>query len=166
MNLRKYLTRFLIIQLAILSTLTGSLVYDLSTSKVDPELKPYLEEFKEIAFEHGVIINDSNMNFVFADTEENILGQCIIWNYGKRAVQISRRDWALLNNPEARYWIVFHELGHCLLSLDHQEGYIHKDGLLLPKTMMVPTLPLDYKFLWKNYKNYYLDQLFSLKPNF
>ena len=86
---------------------------------VDPVLQPYFD-----AFQTTIGYPSSGINGQFADTESNpnplgeTIGECTIYSDGTRTIQIDSGFWARADESE-RIQLIFHELGHCALNLQH-----------------------------------------------
>ena len=89
-------------------------------AQVTEELVPYFEQFEAEALERGVTVNWGSLNIsgeIQAIDENQIVGQCAT-RTGSRAVTIDNLFWAGASTLEREY-VVFHELGHCVLSRSH-----------------------------------------------
>lgn len=81
---------------------------------IDSEFKPYLACFeKNINQEFGQV---SGMIF----SSRTALGRCIEHDGGLRQILINPIEWLNLDFYEKEY-LIFHELGHCLLDLEHDD---------------------------------------------
>ena len=87
---------------------------------VDPELKPYVDEYKALAkarnliFTHEVTVGFTKIK------ENNIIGWC---NYGFtfREIDIDRPFWNATSNL-GKKMLIWHELSHCYCDRDHDYG--------------------------------------------
>ncbi len=94
--------------------------------QIDKGLQVYLDKFIEEAKKRGITITTENLILKFGTTTEEICGRCIkVKNDGQRTVTIidNLNCWqqAPYENREA---LVFHELGHCLLSRVHRDDFL------------------------------------------
>lgn len=106
-------------------------------ANVDPELKPYVDEFDQ---ETGA---RSHVNMVF---EENVIGKngkivAGVCRYSgnvftPNTVSINKNYWGTIPVP-MRKSLVWHELGHCVLDLDHNED-LTPEGY--PASVMYPSV--------------------------
>lgn len=80
---------------------------------VDSELAPYFDRF-----DSDIGANTSGINAYMAPQTYPTIAQCILYSNGRRDIQVDPTIW---NNADdsAREQILFHELGHCALFLDH-----------------------------------------------
>jgi hypothetical protein len=88
----------------------------------DVELKPYLDQFVSDGAKRGVTLDPSTIGLSFVDSYQvsTMIGQCSgTTKMGN--ITILRGYWERAH-PIERMSIMYHELGHCLLKLDHVEG--------------------------------------------
>lgn len=75
-------------------------------------------------------------------------------------IVIDINEW---NKPDIDYWrreeLVFHEYGHCILDLDHDDSEIILNGEKIPRTIMHHQMFSGNIYL--RYREYYLTELFS-----
>lgn len=100
----------------------------------DPEFRPYLTAFQQDAKKYKVgCYSTSSMHFV-TELEKDIAGYCLP---GERIV-ISRQTWDNLQDIE-KSTLIYHELGHCSLGLDHTAP--NEWALMNPR--LLPTYMLE-----------------------
>ena len=96
--------------------------------RVSPQLIPYVEDFRDDAIYYEAACWGTNYirlvnNFSMPGFEDTVIGLC----YPHIGVEILRSYW-----DDATEWekkaLVYHELGHCSLGLDH----IQEHGIMLP----------------------------------
>lgn len=110
---------------------------------VDPELKGYIDEFdREIGT--NSFVNATFVPYMPNKTESNLLGVCLYSGsvFAPNTIQVDRGDWDFMTDTE-RKQLMWHELGHCVLGLKHDETIL-EDGY--PKSIMFPQLMPD--FIW------------------
>lgn len=114
------------------------------------ELNRYVEDFEE---EYGVYVNYP-VGIGEIPESTSAVGACYSYGPG-RSVVISERYWdrATARDKKAT---VYHELGHCSLDKDHEEGDL-EDGC--PQSLMNPYTITEY-CMEKHWK-YYVEQLRS-----
>ena len=94
-----------------------------SFANVDQALWPYFQRFEEQAAERGLSINLNQLELT-GDLQdlpgENVGGQCTWHSNNPNHITI---DLPLFNDLSDLYreFIIFHELGHCVLNRDHRE---------------------------------------------
>jgi hypothetical protein len=132
---------------------------------VDPALAPYLS-----SFEKDVGASASGINVSFADTETQknglgeTVGECLLYTDGnsgtvlERDIHIDSGYWATASE-DARTEIMYHELGHCALNLQHI--FTVKDDHC-PTSIMYPYVFGDQP-CFANEKAYYFRELESHK---
>lgn len=88
---------------------------------VDDRLYEYFENFKAEAAKRDVEVDYVAMNVegTIGDiTERGIAGQCQTYTNGSKAIVIDESYWNKVSALK-REFLVFHELGHCILNRDH-----------------------------------------------
>ena len=124
---------------------------------IDPEFESYVDMFFEEAQKRNLDISQEDYSFSLNFGEDTHLGVCFP---GRNRILINRFYWG--NLPELnRQYVIFHELGHCILDRRH-------DNDLLPngecKSIMKGTEEnecypnIDNFNAWRTY---YLDELFN-----
>lgn len=125
---------------------------------VDAELAPLVSEFITEARAYGRVSDQVNLNVSFVpeipsnDPGYITLGQCFM---GTGIVQINHTEWEDLSDNEKEE-LIFHELGHCLLNRQHNDG-LFATGM--PVSMMYWLL-VDERW-YVQYKAYYWNEMFT-----
>lgn len=121
----------------------------------NPMFSPYVQSFQLELDKKGIPLSANSIPIMFGPTMGNAIGYCII-SLNSRVITINRKYWNIASNIE-RELLIFHELGHCLLFLGH-------DDLLLSsgtsRSIMTSALTSDLVWNYRNNKKYYIDQLF------
>lgn len=122
--------------------------------KTDPEFTPYIQEFEKY------YNNKVKTPIIFGnDFEKSTIGVCITYNKHIKIIQINPRFWNVANQYEKEA-LIFHELGHCELDKDHNDGfYQFKEHQTIPASLMRSQL-LDSN-TYTTYRNYYIYELFK-----
>lgn len=113
--------RYIFVVFSLISLLSCS--KENNDTRIDAGLQEYYDSFVAEAESRNIILPDSilNIKLIFTDiSNSNILGQC---NYNMDApdvVQIDRFHWRTFDN-ETKEFVVFHELGHCVLDRGHTD---------------------------------------------
>lgn len=115
---------------------------------VDPELSEYAMRFER---EMGVTTEGINMGF--GSLKSPSVGLCSIKN-GEVRITIDRAFWDTIGE-EQREHLMYHELGHCAMGLDHDNSIM---GNNCPKSMMYPYLFVN---CYLNHRDYYISELRS-----
>jgi len=128
--------------------------YRIERGYVDPRLEPYVQLFEKL---YGVV---ATMPVVIADLDTYTAGLC--WTGRPHRVEISRSLFEYYEHsfPEAIEEVVYHELGHCVLGLDHDDTIAAPS----PIPSWCPTsLMYSYTFTgfncWETNRGYYLREL-------
>ena len=90
---------------------------------VDEALWEHFETFELEAAHRGIVMDLATQNLTaqFRDIpQDHVAGQCSYSYYSPRQVTIDIPFWKR-SSQLSREMIVFHELGHCVLNLDHDE---------------------------------------------
>lgn len=98
-------------------------------TSINPEFAPYYKEFQDVCN----IVPTTPIDF--KEIESPSVGLCRMWTGQKvyTQIEIDPSYWEKASEPHRR-WLVFHELGHCLLGLEHDETM--EDGV--PASIMHP----------------------------
>lgn len=90
---------------------------------IESELQMHFINFEAEANAHGLDIDISalDINGYIQNIEtRGILGQCKSYSDGSQQVVVDEQYWNRITDNEREY-IVFHELGHCLLEREHND---------------------------------------------
>lgn len=122
-------------------------------SAPDADVAELVEEFYQDAEGHGIYAVES-ITFVdgFFERDKQILGTCSV-SGNRRWVQLSRAWWDVMGEPQRRL-LIYHELGHCALDLDHAEGTVNGWPMIMSPYMSISKDPTP---AWSSLVN----QLFS-----
>lgn len=129
-----------------------------SYDNVDTRLWPYYMEFEDQAALRGYEID---LNFLGISgaikeiTDEGVAGTC---QYGQHVHHVTvDKDYWNQSSSVGREFVVFHELGHCVLARDHRES-MNAEGLCLS---IMASGTGDCRFAYtSNNRKAYLDELF------
>lgn len=91
-------------------------------SEVDTELQPYLDRFMAEGKlrQFTPVLDVELLDLRFGSLEEAVRGQCQLFSDGRRAIVIQPSYWQNATEWQ-REFLIFHELGHCLLDRRHLE---------------------------------------------
>lgn len=132
-----------------------------STVFVEEDLQEYFNLFETEAAERGQIVDLQKagiQGYIESNLNGSIVGQCRISD-GERSVTIDAVYWRSATLYE-REMLVFHELGHCYLERDHDDG-ANRNGTC--KSIMHSGLTncrMSYNQLTRSS---YLDELFEIE---
>ena len=125
------------------------------TLTTNPMFIKYINEFEA---EYGRTIGDIPINFAFISKPQTA-AWCNEWDYGEKNIEVSESHWNNMSEKR-RQELIFHELGHCELNLDHNENY---ESDSCPTSIMNPYVFNDYGVdnCYTPKFNYYMRQLFG-----
>ncbi len=127
---------------------------------IEDELRPYIEDFIQEAGERGLDLDISDLTAQIEDIQgRSVVGQCSHNSNKPNEIVIDSKFWNS-NSLLDREYVIFHELGHCLLLRSHLDE-VDGNGNCL-SIMQSGTINCN-----KNYKSStrskYLDELFDNK---
>ena len=99
---------------------------------IEPELVIYLDRFKQ---EIAQPITADFVSISFGELTYPILGRCMRGIYPYSYVKIDKISWDKMNE-NGKEELVYHELGHCVLGLLHEDEMIQADEFQLPGSIM------------------------------
>jgi hypothetical protein len=119
-------------------------------SQIDPQLQFWVDEFGRVGLEHGVKVSTHGLIMRFVDRssfggEHELLGQKVVTlaqcNPMTNTIEIGREPYQNATEWQRRL-VLFHEMGHCILKLGHDER-IAANGM--PNSIMYPIMtPIQY----------------------
>lgn len=128
---------------------------------VSVEFTPYIISFQEHAAQYGqnVRIDDLIVRFNDKLNGTETIGLCTTDRYETPIIDIQPDHW-YNQNEYGRQVLMYHELGHCVLGLDHDDSFIYSSvsGRNVPNSIMYP----NYFWVQSYFENHdhYLKQLF------
>lgn len=127
---------------------------------VDKAFTSYVEEFIHAGASVNHPVTVDNLIIVFStELDDDILGVCEQTTDGTPRIQISLQNWVTSIEIEKKA-VVFHELGHCVLWLDHDEVWINTlQSDNVPRSLMYPYI--EDAYIYTKYWNYYINELFN-----
>lgn len=96
---------------------------------IDPAFSSYISDFEAKV---GVAVSDLDMRF--NALKAPYLGVCI-HKTTTNEVQIDPAAWDRMEDP-GRESLIFHELGHCVLGLSHNDTFVTVDGYYIEGSVM------------------------------
>ncbi len=91
---------------------------------VEAPLQTYFSRFIDEAALRGldVVYSTSQIDAHIGDImKDNVIGQCAYSEGNQHAITIDQQYWRSANDAQ-REFLIFHELGHCVLGHDHRDG--------------------------------------------
>ena len=128
--------------------------------QIDPELQPYFDQFLKDAAARGIQFTDEELNITMNINnivDPNILGLCQQQPDLYGAVSIDAYYWRT-STETTRQFIVYHELGHCILKRGHTDGRDSDGNCLSVMHSAVGICLFDFT---GTKKEAYLDELFG-----
>ena len=90
---------------------------------IENELQIHFTNFEAEAIAHGINIDISSIDiggYIQNIETRGTLGQCKSYSDGSQQVIVDEEYWNNISDAEREY-LVFHELGHCLLEKEHND---------------------------------------------
>jgi hypothetical protein len=81
----------------------------------DPTFNTYIDNFEQ-EFKVNV-----SVPVIFKELDSNKAGVCYVWSDGYREIEINSKSWPNFSE-EQKEQLIFHELGHCVFNLDHDDS--------------------------------------------
>lgn len=135
-------------------------IVETPVSDIAPELVPYFERFESesLSRDRQVLLSDFVLVGMITEIEgENVVGKCSYSTNTPRTVRIDADFWEGANDLEREY-VVFHELGHCLLNRDHLDTQYPNGTCVSIMQSGTGTCKANYS---SRTRSLYLDELFQ-----
>ncbi len=127
---------------------------------IDNRLKPYFDKFKEEASARGFEFDFKELKvdgYIQGLSQSSVAGQCQTYETGNSAVIVQPIYWDNITELEKEF-LIFHELGHCILDRAHLED-ANPDGTC-KSIMNSGGLFCDINYNIRT-RDEYIDELFS-----
>ncbi|MEE9348516.1 MAG: putative metallopeptidase [Flavobacteriaceae bacterium] len=122
------------------------------------EFEPYFDFFIEEGIIRGQDYTNYNINFYLADIDfNNAVGLC--YQQYERII-IDREYWNNANEKD-KEWLVFHELGHCLLNRSHRNEKSNSGDCLSLMKGRENSFDCSENLFSSLWRKYYIDELFN-----
>ena len=95
-----------------------------ATTPTSTPLKPYITQFERLfnkKVNYPVYFKTLSEEEARGDNGAVILGQCHTLYGQPMHIELNKKGWGWLS-PEQRKLLIFHEMGHCSLGLDHRDN--------------------------------------------
>lgn len=119
---------------------------------VDPELYQYAK-----TFEQEIGYSTENITMIFTNLDMPTIGRCTVEVSENNLVEIDKNFWAMSDFDE-REQLMYHELGHCAMYLEHDDRKINYQNMEMPGSIMNSYFFGDFIF-YKNHKTQYKEAL-------
>jgi len=136
---------------------------DKKTQSINPLFVPYVDAFFEEAKNRNINIalSDFDLTMRFAVVDE-FIGTC---NTGNVTIEIDRESWRSFSNVN-KEWLIFHELGHCILGRDHNNEKNDNGECRSVMNETINNLNCSTNLCSSLWKDYYFDELFEVRKDF
>lgn len=118
----------------------------------NPELMPVVNIVLTEGVKRNKFYSIKDITIDFADLEESAVGVCET-GVDNNKIFIDKKYW--IDMPQDREQIMAHELGHCLLNLEHNDLYKNN----YPVSLMDSVIFSSSIFI--QHRDYYYDELFG-----
>ncbi len=177
--MKKITLKKLVLLLLAISTLVACGPKPPDYLEVDDQLLPYFNRFKLEAESRGISLDTNRLRMAFDDdmSKTNMNGNCKIsqrtYNDGLNKKTISVREISIntkmffASDEYFRFEVTFHEMGHCLLGLQHEDQFstlrTSSNLKLMPSSWMNTYMYGGYltETEKKEMIGYYVSQLFT-----
>lgn len=133
---------------------------DIQHAEVEADLVPYFESFTSEAQSRGMSIDVMDSSLVASLSTSlplTVVGQCQHNSALPDEIKISKASWLSFTHLEREY-VIFHELGHCILQRSHDDSKDSKGNCLSIMESGLGTCRRTYS---NDNRTTYLDELFS-----
>lgn len=144
--------------MGLMMSCTDEETYQMEES-VATEMIIYFYKFSDEAEKRGIVIDwaEENISTVLTKLDEGAVGQCLTYEKGKNLINIDLAYWNK-SDPNEREFLIFHELGHCVLKRSHL-NLSKSDGTCV--SMMNSGESSCHKNYTSSTRENYLNELFS-----
>ena len=140
--------------------------------QINSQFQPYMDRFVQESNTVGRPVTISDLTIDFYDNMNIpganggiVIGLCSMDGLSNPKITINTTWWKLMHNyPADREQLIFHEMGHCVLGLKHDDTKVNAadNNALVPVTIMNSYHFSPYTY-GVNY-DYYMNQLFGNNP--
>ncbi len=125
------------------------------------ELRSYVDMFFDEGNSRGFnkSIDDFDFTIQFGSLDGVRYGQCSFQN---NTITIDQEKWDLLTE-ERKVWLVFHELGHCVLGRQHRNKTMDNGECISIMKGLEGNFNCSFNYYSDKWWSYYIDELFN--PN-
>lgn len=117
---------------------------------VDEALAEYV-----VQFETDIGVSAEGISVVFGELEKDMVGLCQTWSNGTKKITIDKEYWDMETETQ-REELMFHELGHCAMNLDHDESQMQTNRIVCPTSIMYP---YTFEYCYAAYREHYVSEL-------
>lgn len=141
--------------LLLISLILGACAPKYNYYAMDPTFIEYSDRFQ------NTFNVENRVPIIFAEQKGNVIGSChrYIPNSPANWIEIDPTYWGELDDL-GKEELIYHELGHCVFALDHDDEFIEKDGMWIEKSIMNP-YHFGSDWYYETYHQYYIDEMMS-----
>lgn len=133
-----------------------------NTQVYPPEFKDYVDEFFHQANLRGHDLYAENFDFAIQFGETHDAGVAASCETPDRIITVSPEIWESRDDLE-KEWIIFHELGHCILGRDHKNEESPTNECYSYMKGAENDFDCSINYFSKYWRDYFLDELFDRK---
>jgi hypothetical protein len=125
---------------------------------IDPEFLPFVQSFER---RWGKTVDDIPVNFGNVQ-DKGTAAACFYQLDGRREIVVSKYYWEHFKvaAPRSLEFIIWHELGHCVLLRKHTHSTMTYQNKTIPTSLMFPSV---FYHQLDELKEYYTEELFNPK---
>lgn len=119
------------------------------------EIDPAFSSFVDTFYQECGLTRETEIPMGFVTTNFPVLAFCSVWESGVREVSIDKAGW-FASTEVQKEWLIFHELGHCVLSREHN-NVVNDVGV--PASIMNSYRPEDLEDYYLEERTEYIKEL-------
>jgi len=123
--------------------------------EVRPIVNLFFEEGKKRGFQQ--LLYDFDLEIVFVDFLADANGICYS---SQHKIELDRDDWSRMDT-QTKEWVVFHELGHCILGRGHINSQLPNGECKSCMKGGDPNFDCSLNLYSSKWRSFYLDELFN-----
>lgn len=124
---------------------------------IESDLQPYVTKFDNL------LNTKTNSSIIFTTLENPVVGRC--YNYGTNSeyniIHIDINYWNS-SLEDSKEQLIFHELGHCVLGLGHDDTYIYDNVYGYIPSSLMNSFVISV-FIYSQFKEFYYQDLLYKK---
>lgn len=126
---------------------------------IPSEIEEYVSSFFNDARENGldIYLEDYDLTIEFSESE-NAGSTC---NSSNNLIKINSSQWQQLMTETTRKWLVYHELGHCILGRGHDSGIFENGECKSIMNSYISNSNCVTNFVSDSWQKYYIEELFT-----
>jgi len=151
--------RIALVSFVVCAILNGCGLHFLSDRIVPATDKAFLEYIDSFENTLNIKVNP-RIPIYFSDLKDPRVGECWRWKSGYREIKVDSKYWKEIDSAN-REQLIWHELGHCILHLKHDDEYVLLGARFCPISVMKSNVFSlhETNSCFKLYRQYYADIL-------